>query len=123
LWSAPLFIGSPVERLDRFTLGLLSNDEVLDIDQDPLGRQAHLAEKDGDREVWAKSMEDGSKAVGLFNRSPREMPVSAHWTNLGTYGKCRVRDVWRQKDLGTFERSFVARVPSHGVVLVRMFPD
>jgi len=105
------------------TISLLSNDEVIDIDQDPLDRQAHLAEKDGDREVWAKSMEDGSKAVGLFNRSLREIAVSAHWRNLGPYGKYRVRDVWRQKDLGTFEKSFGATVPSHGVVSVRMSPD
>jgi alpha-galactosidase len=122
LWSAPLFIGSPVERLDRFTVSLLSNDEVIEIDQDPLGRQAHLAEKDGDCEVWTKRMEDDSKAVGLFNRSPKEITVGAHWMDLGIYGKQRVRDVWRQKDLGTFEKSFEAKVPSHGVVLVRMFP-
>lgn len=123
LWSAPLIIGSPVERLDRFTLGLLSNDEVIEIDQDPLGRQAHLAEKDGDGEVWVKSMEDGSKAVGLFNRSPKETTLSAHWMNLGICGRQRVRDVWRQKDLGIFETSFKAEVRSHGAVLVRMFPD
>jgi alpha-galactosidase len=123
LWSAPLFIGSPVERLDRFSIGLLSNDEVIEIDQDPLGRQAYLAEKDGEGEVWVKSMEDGSKAVGLFNRSSKEITVSAHWMNLGIYGKQRVRDVWRQEDLGTFKKSFETEVPSHGVVLVRMFPD
>jgi alpha-galactosidase len=123
LWSAPLLIGSPIEKLDKFTLSLLSNDEVIEIDQDPLGRQAYLAKKDGDGEVWVKSMEDGSKAVGLFNRSLKGMTVSANWLPLGIYGKQRVRDVWRQKDLGSFEKSFSAEVPPHGVVLVRMFPE
>jgi alpha-galactosidase len=123
LWSAPLFIGSPVEKLDKFTLSLLSNDEVIEIDQDPLGQQAYLAIKDGDAEVWVKRMEDGSKAVGLFNRSAKEITVRANWGSLGIYGKQRVRDVWRQKDLGTFEKTFGANVPFHGVVLVRICPE
>jgi alpha-galactosidase len=67
-------------------------------------------------------MEDGSKAVGLFNRSTRELTVSAPWLQLGIYGKQRVHDLWRQKDLGTFEKEFRAKVPPHGVVLVRIFP-
>lgn len=122
LWSSPLLIGSPVEKLDKFSLSLLSNDEVIEIDQDPLGRQAYLAQKQGEGETWIKSMEDGSKAVGLFNRSTKEITVSAGWQNLGIYGKYRVRDVWRQKDLGIFEGNFTITVPPHGVVLVRMFP-
>ena len=83
LWSAPLLIGSPIEKLDKFTLSLLSNDEVIEINQDPLGRQAYLAKKDGEGEVWVKSMEDGSKAVGLFNRSLRrnysKRKLAASW--------------------------------------------
>ena len=123
LWSAPLLIGSPVEKLDKFTISLLSNDEVLEVDQDPLGQQANLAYKDGEGEVWVKNMEDGSKAVGLFNRSTKEQTVKAPWEQLDINGKQRVRDLWRQKDLGTFEKVFESKVSSHGVVLVRMFPE
>lgn len=123
LWSAPLLIGSPVEKLDKFTISLLSNDEVLEVNQDPLGQQAYLAYKDGEGEVWEKRMEDGSKAVGLFNRSAKEITIRANWGHLGIYGKQRVRDLWRQKDLGTFEKAFGTKVPPHGVVLVRMFPE
>lgn len=123
LWSAPLLIGSPVEKLDKFTLSLLSNDEVIEIDQDPLGRQAYMADKNGDGEVWVKSMEDGSKAVGLFNKSLKEITVNASWLKLGIYGKQKLRDVWRQKDLGVFEKSFSSKVQPHGVVLLRMFPE
>jgi alpha-galactosidase len=123
LWASPLLIGSPVEKLDKFTLSLLSNDEVIEINQDPLGKQAYLARKNDDGgEIWIKSMEDGSKAAGFFNRSSTAITVSADWSSLGIYGKYRVRDLWRQKDLGIFEKNFSTKVPSHGVVLVRMFP-
>ena len=123
LWSAPLLIGSPLEKLDKFTISLLSNDEVLEVNQDPLGQQAYLAHMDGEGEVWVKNMEDGSKAIGLFNRSTKEMQVSAPWGQLGVYGKQRVRDLWRQKELGIYEKLFGASVPPHGVLLIRLFPE
>ena len=122
LWAAPLFIGSPVEKLDKFSLSLLSNDEVLEVNQDPLGQQAVLANKEGDGEVWMKKMEDGSIAAGLFNRSMVDLTVKAPWEQLGLSGKQRVRDLWQQKNLGTFEKVFEAKVNPHGIVLVRMFP-
>ena len=122
LLSAPLLIGCDMTQLDDFTLNLLENDEVLEVDQDPLGRQAARVAKNGDWEVWAKDMEDGSKAVGLFNRGFREAPVTANWSDLGLTGKQKVRDLWRQKDLGDFTGSFTAPVPRHGVVLVRIWP-
>ena len=67
-------------------------------------------------------MEDGSKVVGLFNRDEFEAKVEAKWADLGVRGQQRVRDLWRQKDLGTFDSSFSASIPRHGVVLVRLFP-
>lgn len=121
LWSAPIIIGCPPERLDEFTISLLSNDEVIEIDQDPLGMQAKsvMIEKG---EVLVKNMEDGTIAVGLFNTGKETVNVSATWEALGLKGKQIVRDVWRQKDLGTFEQSFSSIVPSHGVVLLRIRP-
>ena len=67
-------------------------------------------------------MEDGSKAVGLFNRNRVPAGVTAAFADLGLTGKQIVRDLWRQKDLGTFENQFEAKVAPHGVVLVRMRP-
>ena len=67
-------------------------------------------------------MEDGSTAAGLFNRDEVEKPVTAKWSDLNVKGKVRVRDLWRQKDLGAFEDTFQAPIPRHGVVLVRLFP-
>lgn len=120
LLAAPLLIGCDMTRMDKFTLNLLTNDEVLEVDQDPLGRQATSVAKEGVLEVWAKDMEDGSKAVGLFNRGAQETTVTAKWSDLGLSGKQLVRDLWRQKDLGAFENEFRASVPRHGVVLVKI---
>jgi alpha-galactosidase len=118
LLSAPLLLGNDMTKLDDFTISLLSNDEVLDVNQDPLGDQAAQVSVDDKKEVWAKTMEDGSKAVGLFNRGLFPVEVSAKWSDLGITGKQVVRDLWRQKDLGTFEEEFKAEIPRHGVVLV-----
>jgi alpha-galactosidase len=120
LLCSPLLIGCDMSKLDEFTLNLLTNDEVLEVSQDPLGRQAARAAKDGSVEVWAKDMEDGSKAVGLFNRGEDEAKVTAKWTDLGLTGKQQVRDLWRQKDLGTFSAQFETAVPRHGVVLIKL---
>jgi alpha-galactosidase len=123
LLCAPLLIGCDLTQLDDFTLNLLTNDAVLDVDQDPLGEQAHRVAQNGSLEVWAKKMEDGSVAAGLFNRGETAGTVTANWTDLNLSGKRRVRDLWRQKDLGIFDGQFKTEVPRHGVVLVRLFPS
>jgi alpha-galactosidase len=125
LWSlvaAPLIFSGDITRLDDFTLGLLCNDEVIDVDQDPLGKPGRRMARQGTREVWARGMEDGSLAVGLFNRGEKEAEVVALWADLGITGPRRVRDLWRQKDLGVFEERFSAKVGRHGVVLTRLWP-
>jgi alpha-galactosidase len=125
LWSlvaSPLMFGGDMTKLDDFTLNLLTNDEVLDVNQDPLGKQAALVSKDGDLQVWAKDMADGSKAVGLFNLGEREAEVTARWQTLALRGPMTVRDLWRQKDVGRFDSEFKATVARHGVVLVKVTP-
>ncbi|HYK89630.1 MAG TPA: putative Ig domain-containing protein [Acidobacteriota bacterium] len=125
LWclvAAPLIFSGDITRLDDFTLRLLTNDEVLEVDQDPLGRPGNRVAREAGLEVWAKDMEDGTKAVGLFNRGDKEAVVTAKWADLGLRGRQVVRDLWRQKDLGSFEGQFQSLVPRHGVVLVRTRP-
>jgi len=97
------------------------NDEVLEVNHDPLGEQARQLVKDESYQVWAKKMEDGSMAVGLFNMDGFEHnKVVVEWSSLGISGSHRVRDLWRQKDLGTFKNRFKATVPPHGVVLIKI---
>ncbi len=126
LWSllaAPLLIGCDISKMDDVTVGLLTNDEVIEINQDTLGRQATRVWSEDDRPVFAKKLEDGSYAVGLFNRGPAEKIVWTRWRDLGIRGKYRVRDLWRQKDLGVFDERVDFPVPSHGVLLLRLFPE
>ncbi|MGH8315426.1 MAG: putative Ig domain-containing protein, partial [Steroidobacterales bacterium] len=120
LQAAPLFIGADLSQLDTFTLALLTNDEVLDVDQDPLGRAASRVWKDARTEVWARPLADGTIAVGLFNRALAPKPVTVHWADIGLAGRQPVRDLWLRKDLGTIPDLFSATVPRHGVVFVRI---
>ena len=122
LLAAPLILSGDITRLDDFTLGLLTNDEVIDVDQDPLGQPGRRMSKSGDLEVWARTLEDGSLAVGLFNRGPKPEKVSARFSDLGISGPHEARDLWRQKDLGRFDGAYAADVAPHGVVLVRLRP-
>jgi alpha-galactosidase len=122
LLCSPLLIGCDMADMDPFTLNLLTNDEVLEVSQDPLGKQAAPVSQSQALEVWAKDMEDGSKAVGLFNRGRTPAAVSADFATLRLHGKQIVRDLWRQQDLGEREGKFAAAVAPHGVVLVRIRP-
>ena len=120
LLSSPLLIGCDMTKLDDFTMSLLSNDEVLAINQDPLGKPASQISVKGDGQVWARDLEDGSKAVGLFNLSDDPMDVTVNWSDLKISGKQTVRDLWRQKDVGDFDDKYSATVPTHGVVLLKL---
>ncbi|HTY10035.1 MAG TPA: putative Ig domain-containing protein [Bacteroidota bacterium] len=120
LLSAPLLIGCDMTQLDGFTLSLLTNDDVIDVDQDPLGKQASRISAAGRLEIWSKELEDGSRAVGLFNRGEKREEIVLDLRQLGLTGTCVIRDLWRQKDLGKFDAQFKASVAPHGVVLVKV---
>ncbi len=122
LLASPLLIGCDMTKLGPFTLSLLSNDEVLAVDQDSLGHQASRVSQEGSTEIRSRDLEDGSRAVGLFNRGEDSQTITAKWSELGLTGKQIVRDLWRQKNLGTFNTTFETIVPRHGVVLVKISP-
>jgi len=123
LWSllaSPLYFGGDPQQLDQFTLDILRNDEVLDVNQDPLGQQARRISRDGLTEVWARPLNDGTLAVGLFNRGPFNSAVTAKWLDLGLAGEQPVRDLWLKKDLGKIKDFFSATIPAHGTVLLKV---
>ena len=122
LWSlmaAPLFFSGDMGQLDPFTVGVLCNPEVIDIDQDPVGQSAEVAMITDETFLMVKSLEDGGKAVGLFNRGEFPARVAASWAVIGISGAHTVRDVWRQKDLGRYDAEFATTVPRHGVFFIR----
>ena len=126
LFSAPLLIGCDMEKLDDFTLNLLTNDEVIEINQDPLGKQATCLQTIGELRIYAKELEDGSRAVGFCNFGIDKVELSyKDFEKIGLNGKFKVRDVWRQKDISTIETKtgeLLLKVPAHGVVLYKLSP-
>ena len=97
LMASPLIFSGDMSKLDAFTLNVLCNAEVIAVDQDPLGKQAKILRQTSDEFVLVKDLEDGSKAVGLFNLSPLPRTISISWTDLGINKKQTARDLWRQR--------------------------
>lgn len=120
LLSSPLLIGCDLTKLDPFTRALLTNDEALDINQDPLGKPAGRIGAAGDGEVWARPLSDGTMAVGLVNSGSEPMTVTANWAALGLKGSQPVRDLWLHKNVGSFRDSYSVMVPTHGAVLLKI---
>ena len=120
LMASPLFYSGVMTQLDAFTLNVLCNSEVIDIDQDVLGKQAVIVRHTANDFVLSKPLEDGTLAVGLFNLADTKDKLTVEWEELGLKGRYRVRDVWQQKDLGNAEDEFSADVNPHGVVYVHL---
>jgi alpha-galactosidase len=119
--SSPLLLGCDLDKLNEFTLNLVSNDEVLAVNQDTLGKQATIASNDGNNLlVYVRSLEDGTKAVALYNLGREPAKVTAKWSDLKLSGEHTVRDLWRQKDLGGFTDEFSMTVAPHGAELVKI---
>ena len=120
----PLLLGCDLEKLDAFTLGLLSNDEVLEVDQDTLVQQAVQVGGEGDLKVHAKPMDDW---VDLPSASVQhrlsQATVTANWSDLKISGGPTRARSRRQKDSREFLESLKQTVASHGVVSVRIFSN
>jgi hypothetical protein len=112
-------IGEPLA--ESYTAGLLSNDEVLALDQDALGRQAVRAAAIGQVDVFAKELEDGSTALGFFNRGDDVAKINFNKLGyIGLSGGFHVRDLWRQTDLPDVKSALKLAVPPQGVVLLKL---
>jgi hypothetical protein len=122
LWSmaaSPLIVGADLTELDPDDLALLTNDEVLAVDQAGVaGRQL----VGGTQQVWSAPQPDGSVAIAFFNLGAASTPVSVTWSSLGVNGPASVRDLWSQADVGLYDDGYTAQVPSHGTVLVKVTP-
>jgi alpha-galactosidase len=120
LLAAPLLAGNDLSTMKPETIALLTNREVIAIDQDRLGKQADRVTAEGTQEIWARPLADGSKAVGIFNRFDWQQTIEIRFREIGFNGSVKARDIWAAKDLGTLPNTYQTRVPSHGVVLLRV---
>ena len=120
LLAAPLLASGDLTAISPASLAILTNPEVIAVDQDSAGIQGHRVSAEGPLEVWMKPLADGSKAVGLFNRGGDASPVTVNFAAVGVKNTATVRDLWAAKDLGTFEGSFTANVPRRGAVMIRV---
>jgi len=123
LWSilaAPLLAGNDLSKMSAADLAILTNKEVIAVDQDAKGVQGRRVTQEGPLEVWAKPLADGSYAVGLFNRGESANPVVLQLKDIGISGSAHVRDLWAHRDLGSFNDSYTATVPKHGAVMLKV---
>lgn len=125
LWAmlaSPLLIGCDLARMDPFTKSLLTNDEVIDINQDPLGVHATIVREEGEQAIYVKQLDGGAMAVGLFNKGEKPAAIGFDLKLLGLRGTQTVRDVWRQSDIAKTDDKFETTVNPHGVVLLKLYP-
>lgn len=127
LWcmlAAPLMMGNDIRKATPETLEILLNKEAIAVNQDPLGKQGVKVRDDGDAEVWSKQLQDGSRAVVLFNRGKMPQEIGMIWTEIGypLSLAAKVRDLWTHKDMGTFTGGYAVDVPAHSVALLKVIP-
>lgn len=124
LMKAPLLIGGDVRNMDNDTFQILSNSELIAVNQDRLGVQGNKTKSDGVREVWAGPLANNSHVVILLNRGNDTTTVTADWKDFGLnpVTEASVRDLWQHKDIGTMKGSVSVDVPSHGVAAYRITP-
>jgi alpha-galactosidase len=123
LWSllaAPLIASADLRKISPENLAILSNPEIIAVDQDPAGVQGRQVSEEGPLDIWMKVLADGSKVVGLFNRGEDAAPMTVYFKDVEVGDSATVRDLWARKDLGRFKDSFTAEVLKHGVVMLRM---
>jgi alpha-galactosidase len=123
LLAAPLMAGNDLRNMRQEVIDILTNKEVIAVNQDSLGIQGSKIRDEGDYEVWSKPMKDNSYAVILFNRSGSGKYMTLSWDEIG-FDKddvLLVRDLWKKQDVGYFQTLYSATVPAHGVVMIRLW--
>lgn len=122
LLPSPLMLGMSLTDNDDWTFGLITNDEFIAINQDPLGQAARRVVKNDDKtEIWVRDLADGAKAVGLINRGDASAAVTLNLAASLLTGTWQARDVWSRKNLGRLEDNSSYTVPRHGSVLLRVW--
>ena len=127
LWAmlaAPLMAGNDLAAMTPATRAILTNADVIAVDQDPLGHEGRRLRKDGDLEVWARDTQGGNRAAILLNRGATAQAMTLRWEDLAYPPtlEATVHDLWRHESAGRHRGSYTATVPPHGVVMVTVTP-
>jgi alpha-galactosidase len=122
LLAAPLITGNDLTKMTPETLAILTNPDVIAVDQDPLGVEGHRVWEEGPLEIWMKPLAGDAKAVGLFNREQSTIRITVKFSQIGVGDRATVRDLWARKDLGVFDGSYSADVVQHGVIMIKVIP-
>jgi alpha-galactosidase len=126
LWcilAAPLMAGNDVRKMSDDVRDILTNKEVIAIDQDPLGKQGYQYMLHVGKEIWAKELSNGCWAICFFNNSAESVKLRINWSNfpfLKSNASYQIRDLWQKKDIGYTDKEFTADLPSHDVILVKL---
>lgn len=123
LWAilaAPLLAGNDLSKMTPQTLALLTNREVIAVDQDSLGKQGDRVWAEGPSEIWAKPLSGGAKAVGIFNRADTARMISLQLSMVGFETDAKLRDLWTGKDVAAKNGMYTVLVPSHGAVMLKV---
>ena len=123
LWAilaAPLLAGNDLTTMTPETIAMLTNRDVIAIDQDAAGKQGDRVSAEGPIEIWVRPLADGSKAVGIFNRHPSPLSTQVNFKKLGFTRGVKAKDLWLSKDLGTISAPYAVTIPGHGVLLLRV---
>jgi alpha-galactosidase len=120
LLAAPLLAGNDLRNMNAETKEILTNSEVIAVDQDTKGIQGHRLWDEGPLEIWAKQLSDGGYAVGLFNRGESELRMTLDFKMLGITGTAQLRNLWEHQNLGSQSNSYTAMVPKHGVLMLKV---
>jgi alpha-galactosidase len=127
LWcmlAAPLMAGNDVRKMTPETRAILTDHDVVAIDQDPLGKQGRQVSAEDGREIWVKDLSDSAKAVCILNTAEQPATIKLAWSTVEPIAgkEYEIRDLWAKKDLGTTNADFEAALEPHGVALLRLRP-
>jgi alpha-galactosidase len=123
LWAmlaAPLLAGNDLRSMSPEILAILTNEEVIAVDQDKDGKQGKQVWKSGEQEIWTRPLSGGAQAVALFNRAAEPAKVTVRWADLGINGRARLRDLWLHQNIEWPGPEYSATIPGHGAIMLRV---
>jgi len=129
LWAmlrAPLIAGNDLRTMTEETKSILTNPDIIAIDQDLEAKPVQLLSREGTSEVLVRPLTGNAVAIGLFNRGDKPAEISFQWDSIHLFDNLgfgmrppTVRDLWKHQEIPATGDTFTATVPPHGVVMLQ----